>query len=400
MVKKTPSKKPIASSKPTTARRPAERLTAEAALPSGLQSVKDQQRLLNIFSDAFNGVLSSAQFSTLLQEIKQALFNRDFTAAFGREDYLEAYAARWSPTRALCYASVFLSVLDHLNEVLALSEDADAGTAAIASSVAEDFKNDENSIGSLATSEAEQSTSANEVHAPISTEGLDLPTLKPSNNLRMVSIGGCAAEHLAFASYLHDNNLRGTLTLLDSAPWSSVVSLLQTKITTLPPLSKYASAAAKASNKALLDAQQLSLTFSQQDILALDVQELAEVFGSGPVVVTMLFTLNELYTSGGIGKTTKLLKSLGQVLAGGSLVLVVDSPGSYSETALGKEKKRYPIQWLLDHTLLEVETPGFKWEKLESQESVWFRLPDELSYPIPLENMRYQLHLYRLEKTN
>ncbi|KAK6696965.1 hypothetical protein SNK05_013628 [Fusarium graminearum] len=112
----------------------------------------------------------------------------------------------------------------------------------------------------------------------------------------------------------------------------------------------------------------------------------------------MLFTLNELYTTAGIGKTTKFLKNLGQVLAPDSLVLVVDSPGSYSEAALGKEKKKYPMQWLLDHTLIETETPGYSWEKLQSDDSTWFRLSEDLSYPIALEDMRYQMHLYRLQK--
>ncbi|KAG3182325.1 hypothetical protein PC129_g25369, partial [Phytophthora cactorum] len=159
--------------------------------------------------------------------------------------------------------------------------------------------------------------------------------------------------------------------------------------------------AARASTRALLDdADQLALTHTQQDVLALDAPALAAVVGDRPVVVTLMFTLNELYTRGGIANTTKLLKNLGEVLAHGSLVLVVDSPGSYSETALGKEKKRYPMQWLLDHTLLETtEKQGYSWDKLESDESVWFRLPDVLNYPIPLENMRYQLHLYRLEKS-
>jgi 25S rRNA (uracil2843-N3)-methyltransferase len=113
----------------------------------------------------------------------------------------------------------------------------------------------------------------------------------------------------------------------------------------------------------------------------------------------MFFTLNELYTTAGIGKTTQFLKNLGKVLASDSLVLVVDSPGSYSEAALGKEKKKYPMQWLLDHTLVETDTPGYSWDKLQSDDSLWFRLPEDLSYPIPLENMRYQMHLFRLHKS-
>ncbi|CAM1500963.1 Fc.00g101250.m01.CDS01 [Cosmosporella sp. VM-42] len=397
MVKKTTSKKPTGSSKDTTTKRAATAHPTSVPTPiANLQSVRDQQRLLDIFADAFNGVLSSAEFSTLLQEIKQALFNRDFAAAFGREDYLEAYAARWSPPRALCYAEVLLGIQKHLDEMLALSEAASVG---VFGSVTEDVKDGKNSNDFCAASEATDSSSSNKLEEANQSEGLDASTSTPSRNLRMTSIGGCAAEHLAFASYLHDSSFHGTLTLLDSGPWTSIANLIQNKITSPPPLSKYASAAARASNKALLDSHRLDITFTQQDILSLDGHGLSTVFGSDPVLVTMLFTLNELYTSGGIAKTTKLLKSLGQVLASGSLVLVVDSPGSYSEAVLGKEKKRYPMQWLLDHTLLETETPGYEWEKLESQESVWFRLPEYLSYPIPLENMRYQLHLYRLDKS-
>ncbi|KAG9551002.1 hypothetical protein KCU79_g13535, partial [Aureobasidium melanogenum] len=85
----------------------------------------------------------------------------------------------------------------------------------------------------------------------------------------------------------------------------------------------------------------------------------------------------------------------------GSLLLVVDSPGSYSTVTLNGATQKYPMQWLLDHTLLspkknaEKGTP-VQWKKLVSDESRWFRLPDEdLKYPIDLENMRYQIHLYQ-----
>ena len=86
---------------------------------------------------------------------------------------------------------------------------------------------------------------------------------------------------------------------------------------------------------------------------------------------------------------------------------MVDSAGSYAEVGVGKEEesKKYPMQWLLDHTLLESATQinhpvtkkdhVRKWEKLRGEESRWFRLPDGLKYPLELEDMRYQMHLYR-----
>ncbi|KFH45270.1 hypothetical protein ACRE_039220 [Hapsidospora chrysogenum ATCC 11550] len=314
-------------------------------------------------------------FPALLQEIKQALFHRDFAAAFGREDYLEAYAARWAPTRALGYAAVLKGLEGYLAEVV-------AGEDATVEPKAEEV-----------TGEAGDDGVKEEV-------GVAMPITR--RRIKMVSIGGCASEQVAFASYLSQTSLYGHLTLVDSAPWSHVTSLIQEHITTPPQLSRYTSAALKASSRALVENAQLSLSFTQQDVLQLERGKLAELLGAEPLVVTILFTLNELYTNGGIGKTTKFLANLGQALPDRSLLLILDSPGSYSEAAVGKEnmKKRYPMQWLLDHTLIGTDGSGYRWEKLESHDSVWFRLPEGLSYPMQLENMRYQMHLYRIEKAS
>ncbi|KAK4692724.1 25S rRNA (uracil2843-N3)-methyltransferase, partial [Lecanoromycetidae sp. Uapishka_2] len=123
-----------------------------------------------------------------------------------------------------------------------------------------------------------------------------------------------------------------------------------------------------------------------------------------------MFTLNELYATS-ISATTNLLLSLTMLLDPGALLLVVDSPGSYSTVKIGKSsrpsessgERKYPMQWLLDHTLLEASAVGSskvasgqrQWEKVDGREAEWFRLDGELRYPIELEDMRYQLHLYR-----
>ncbi|KAF9776458.1 hypothetical protein IL306_005346 [Fusarium sp. DS 682] len=389
--KKAVPSKPSSSSKQSSKKSSAPPETSSPAL----QSEEQQQRLLDIFSSTFNNVLTSDDFSRLLQEIKQALFNREFATAFGRGDYVEAYAARWSPTRALCYTTVFLSIKKHLDGIL----------------VAKEETKDETHVtgeGSISDTKTAESTPDNANDKPGETgiesiQGLKLDSISTRRNasLRMLSVGGCAAEHIAFASYLHSTATDGHLTLLDSGPWAKVISLLESSTVNPPPISKYASAARQAANHPLLEKDQLSLHVVQWDVLDLDMDSLTAQCANGkaPIVLTLLFTLNELYTTAGIGKTTKFLKNLGQILASESLVLVVDSPGSYSEAALGKEKKKYPMQWLLDHTLIETETPGYSWEKLQSDDSIWFRLPEGLSYPIPLENMRYQMHLYRLQKS-
>ncbi|KAI1476282.1 hypothetical protein F4774DRAFT_420921 [Daldinia eschscholtzii] len=355
MVKKPPSSKsskpPPRASKSGAEPSPAEPSAVE---PISAEEIKAQQRLLNVFSDTFRPILSDDEnFAAVLQKVKQALYNRDFEAAFGNELFLEVYAARWSPPRALCYAAV----------------------------------------------EFGRVSPTVEIEQPVPSSSA---TTTPTTTLKMLAIGGGAAEIVAFAEFLRGagDTVSGDLTLLDTGPWGKVIEKLHAGLTTAPPLSKYASAAAKAANAALVaPAERLRSTFVQQDALQLDNHKLAGLLGrNGPVLVTLLFTLNELYTSGGIKMTTAFLRTLSSVIPVGSLLLVVDSPGSYSEAAVGKEAKRYPMQWLLDHTLLQADKlppEGCRWEKIQSHDSIWFRLGEGLRYPMDLQDMRYQMHLYR-----
>ncbi|OTA84644.1 hypothetical protein M434DRAFT_56276, partial [Hypoxylon sp. CO27-5] len=335
--------------------------------------IKAQQKLLNIFNDTFREVLSDDNFATILQKVKQALYNRDFEAAFGSEQYLEVYAARWSPARALCYSRILNQISDDLHLLL------------LATSTATTTWSDDDEVerGRISpTVDLEEETNS-------------------SSTLRILAIGGGAAEIVAFGDYLRGagHDVVGDLTLLDTGPWGEVVRKLHTGLTTPPSLSKYASAAAKAVNAALVEpATRLKSTFVQQDVLQLNSDGLSKLLGQTPLLVTMLFTLNELYTSGGIKMTTAFLRNLTATIPAGSLLLIVDSPGSYSEAAVGKEAKKYPMQWLLGHTLLQTDRlppEGCTWEKLKSHDSIWFRLIEGLRYPIELQDMRYQMHLYR-----
>jgi len=63
---------------------------------------------------------------------------------------------------------------------------------------------------------------------------------------------------------------------------------------------------------------------------------------------------------------------------------------------VGRQSKKYPMLWLLDKILSSAEDCA--WARLESHASIWFRLSEKLDYPIPLEDMRYQMHLYRATK--
>lgn len=189
------------------------------------------------------------------------------------------------------------------------------------------------------------------------------------------------------------------------ADWSNIIQRLHNGITVPPLLSEYASMWKKDENVAIADSGRFDVKFVQQDILNPDSRQLESLLESARLV-TLMFTLNELYQSS-TKATTNVLLTVTSILAPGSLLLVVDSPGSYSTVELNKlstsqTSKKYPMQWLLDHTLLEAATiTGGKnssskrqWKKVCTQESSWFRLAGSLKYPVDLEDMRYQLHLF------
>ncbi|TRX90274.1 hypothetical protein FHL15_008819 [Xylaria flabelliformis] len=431
------------------------------------EDLRRQQTLLNIFSNTFREVLEADDFPSQLQELKGALFNRDFEGAFAREEALDVYAARWSPTRALCYARILRGLDSHLRGLVgdASSSSSSSSSTGVVDGetsirkggdgdgreMACDESVDEEVVRNTeAVEEEEASTTPEEQRDVIIEES-------KAQSLKILAIGGAAAEIVAFADYISSSQpsitntttttpttpLQGEITLLDIGPWASVTTRLQTALTSVPLISRYASSATKAANVALISSQHFRSRFFQKDILSLSVSELATLIPVGgggggnnekhPILITLLFTLNELYTAGGIKRTTTFLRQLSSSSVGlppGSLLLVVDSPGSYSEAAVGgggkdgkQEKKRYPMQWLLEHTLIppppppppsrrkeeEEESPddvadeddeekkkgGIRWEKIESHDSVWFRVAEGLRYPIALENMRYQMHLYR-----
>jgi 25S rRNA (uracil2843-N3)-methyltransferase len=374
--------------KPKAKPQPASGSKDEAEVTESNVSTESQQLLLNIFRDAFAEVLTSGDLKPLLQEVKTALFERDFARAFGKSQYLEAYSARWSPSRALCYHSVMVGIQEYLADITKSSGPGlDAGLSENGNSTKSD--------GSV---------------------------------LSAVCFGGGAAEVVAFGGYTHDLRdalqqedsenkteapLKGALTqvpkvdltLIDSAGWGIVVQQLHDGLLTPPPLSKYASASARAANKSLLPSESLDSKFVQDDVLSLTAKQLEHIIGGTPKILTLLFTLNELYTSS-ISKATAFLLNLTMATKPGTLLLVVDSPGSYSTTSVGTDAKKYPMKFLLDHTLLDTQKAKAEgddrrresppdWVKLVSEDAKWFRIPEALRYSIPLENMRYQIHLYR-----
>jgi 25S rRNA (uracil2843-N3)-methyltransferase len=336
-----------------------QKIVVEAPPPEPAIPVELQQLLLNIFKNSFAQRFIEDDTQPLLQEVKGHLYNRDFATAFGKKEYLETYAGRWSATRALGYADLFWD----LKELLWQRE-----------------------------------------------EGAEDATEEVKRRKVVCLGGGAGAELVALAAVqkllLGENEEDApvpnmAVEAIDVADWTSVVENLTKHVTQPPPLSKYASAAVQAANTALIDPNTFTVTNHQLDILNADPSTLSAMTEDA-TLITLMFTLNELYSTS-LSLTQKFLLNLTLTLPTGALLLVVDSPGSYSAVTLNGAEKEYPMQWLLDYTLLnqagdkvkDADREAAKWEKIHTDESRWFRLDEALKYPIELENMRMQLHLYR-----
>lgn len=88
--KEKPRPRPTPSSSKVEAEE--EETAVESLIPLELQ-----QLLLNIFKDVFEQTLKDDDLLKELQDVKTALYERDFERAFGNESWREVYAVRWSP---------------------------------------------------------------------------------------------------------------------------------------------------------------------------------------------------------------------------------------------------------------------------------------------------------------
>lgn len=310
-----------------------------------------QQSILNIFRDALP-IFGDSDLRQIIQKVKAHLYERDFARAFGTDPFLHGYAARWSASRALAYTCIFAGL--------------------------------------------------GRKHRCFQTRNTAVE-IQPPNvpSVEVLCLGaGAGAEVVALAAIANVIPLsKLSITVVDIAEWSPVLSKLTTTITKPPAISQHASATKRDANRALRDSTSYHVDFRHQDILGCSLDEL-KLLVADASLVTIMFTLNELFSQS-MAKTTAFLLALTDVMKPESWLLVVDSPGSYSEITLGQahQARQYPMKWLLDHTLQQMagnEPNGArKWEKYVADESTWFRVDKELTYPLKLENMRYQVHLYQ-----
>jgi 25S rRNA (uracil2843-N3)-methyltransferase len=215
-----------------------------------------------------------------------------------------------------------------------------------------------------------------------------------------LSEGGCSpsgSESSPFPPLLE-------LHLFDSTKWAPIISSLQFALTTPPTLSRYASASARANNAPFLFPDILKASSQQCNILEASQNELVSMIGAEPALVTLFHTLNDLLASS-VAKCAAFLLKLTMAAPRNSLLLIIDSLDSSSEISVGKdnqgtEKRTYPIRYLLDMVLMEKQLSAAvdqkqSWERLVGDQSRCFRIPEGLKYPVGLENVRFQVYLFK-----
>ncbi|KAK9320421.1 hypothetical protein V1517DRAFT_329388 [Lipomyces orientalis] len=312
-----------------------------------------QQSVLSLLRRAFSAVYSDPEtLANTIQAVKAHLYARDYAAAFESPDYLLAYTVRWSSSRALAYLHVLGDLCPHIRHVL---------------------------------------------------------TRTPNKKKNILCIGGGAGgEVLALATLANDLGAKNVNILaVDIAHWDDVFVRLHDGIRRGLGWDKNEDGDDIANDS-------IQLKFTQMDILGVPcyLEEtdattgLESVVASEPEgcndssndrvdfasldIITILFTTNELFAQSR-PRTLTLLRYITDNCKPGTLLLVVESAGSYSHIQIGS--KTFPVQFLLDHTLVD---GGARWEKVVEDDAVWFRVDGALlKYPLQLENMRFFLRMYR-----
>jgi 25S rRNA (uracil2843-N3)-methyltransferase len=354
--------------------------------------------MLEVFRATFPASSDFEALKPVLYKVNDAILRKDLDAAFAEEEHLEAYAIRWSPSRALGYAQLLAWICAEraddacIQQLISNVSDQSAAKVVCFGGGAAEIMAFSGLLRHSRPSEA-----AGKPSTPATTE--------VSDSLEAPKIS--AATTSAETPLLH-------LSHVDIANWTSVLSKLEQGLNTPPVLSKYASATARATNASFLSPGAVEHSFTRADILNSSTEDLRATIGSAPALLTLLSTLNDLYTTS-MPRTTAFLKKLTEAAPQGSLLLVVDAPGAHTEITVSnaegeEEKRKYPMNLLLDFALVPKpsmkktagrkagendEEAGPKWEKVLEKSSLAYRLREGLRYPGSLENLRFQVHLFR-----
>ncbi len=307
------------------------------------QLTLNSSQILQLFKSTFQETFTNDyKLTNQIQTVKGDLYNRDYLKAFGSSENREAYVVRWTPARALCYTSVY----SNINPIRTLLQDKSIVNVL--------------SIGGGAGSEIIGLTS--------SFSALNNGNANHKLHVHVVDIADWSdivekIDKYIQLNWVHKDKIKGDDTAL---------CLKELKI-----------------NDSAAPIQDIKISFQHDDILNIPSTQVKIPF-SELNLITLMFTTNELFAASKV-KTIELLKNITEQCKEGTLLLITESAGSYSEVKVGT--KMFPVQMLTDHTLCGINSNG-PWEIVSQNDSIWYRLEENLNYPLRLENMRFFYRLY------
>ncbi|KAH7312714.1 hypothetical protein B0I35DRAFT_437575 [Stachybotrys elegans] len=334
-----------------------------------------QQLVLDIYRETFPACNDFEELKPALREIKDAVAQGNFEQAFGTEDKREKFTIRWSPSKALACSNILASVFNELKEEESVN--------------LLKHGQDHRAINVLSFGQAPAGLMA--FMALMKHQDFDLASNSPSP----LSSDGNSESQCS-------HNSRWNIHLIHAVDWSHVISSLHQSLTQPRPLSKYASAKARASNMPPLAHDALSWHFTQSDAVGCEAEALHDMMGSCPALITLLFTLGDMYSSS-ISQASAFLRNLTASAPKGSLLVVVDDMKTYPEGqeeglhlseliygALNPEERREEPR--REEDALEKSKA---WEKLVEHDDNVFQIRKGLWFPVSLENIKYQIHVLK-----
>ncbi|CAN3375234.1 hypothetical protein DIURU_001064 [Diutina rugosa] len=85
-------------------------------LPFASEECIEPEKVIEMFKTCLADILESEDLQDVIQEVKGDLYRRDYLVAFDDDEKRYAYASRWTPSRAIAYASLFGS-LEQITEL-------------------------------------------------------------------------------------------------------------------------------------------------------------------------------------------------------------------------------------------------------------------------------------------
>lgn len=205
----------------------------------------------------------------------------------------------------------------------------------------------------------------------------------PRSNKRALCIGGGAGSELValgsvfcrLKEYNSTTNSSLDIQIVDIADWSRIVYNLNGYM----------------KRNWIYKPENLNASFHNQDILN---DSYPSSNYSALDLITLLFTTNELFAEKR-KETVQFLQKLNSFCKKGALLLIAESAGSYSHITVGT--KKFPVQFIIDTILLrkQPDCEDTVWELIDQSDSCWYRINEEIEYPMKLENMRFFYRLYR-----